>query len=460
VIAAASLSALLEQFCCGWRHEVTDRRYQSWGRYPKARQEAVRPCWRDDLQPLLAEFSAREETFLPFGMGRSYGDACLATSNRVLDMRPLKRFIKADWQAGLVRAEAGVTLEEVLALAIPRGWFLPVTPGTKFVTLGGALANDVHGKNHHVRGTFGCHVRRFGLVRSDRPPAVCSPQENSDLFAATIGGLGMTGVIDWLELQLVPIGSSLIKATQVRFDTLDDFFALSDELDGQYEFTVAWIDCLAKGESAGRGVYMAGNHASEGPLTVNDRFKLNVPLTPPFSAINRLSLRLFNSAYYRAHRPERHDSLIGYDQFFYPLDRVLNWNRIYGPRGFQQYQSVIPLAHAADATREMLEAIAASGSGSFLAVLKLFGDVASPGLLSFPMAGATLALDFPQQGSKTERLFARLDSIVREAGGRMYPGKDAHMSASDFRRAFPAWERVGELTDPSIASRFWHRVTS
>lgn len=460
MIAAASLSPLLEQYCCGWRREVTGRLYKSWGCYPKTRQEGLTPHWRDELQPLLDEFSARKETFLPFGMGRSYGDVCLATSDRVLDMRSLNRFIQADWQAGLIRAEAGVTLEEVLALAVPRGWFLPVTPGTKFVTLGGALANDVHGKNHHVRGTFGCHVPRFGLLRSDRHPVVCSRQENSDLFAATIGGLGMTGVIDWLELQLVPIGSSLIEATHVRFDTLDDFFALSAELDGQYEFTVAWIDCLAKRKSAGRGVYMAGNHASEGPLAFNDRFKLNVPLTPPFSAVNRLSLRLFNSAYYRAHRSGRHDSLVDYEQFFYPLDRVMNWNRIYGPRGFQQYQSAIPLRHAADATREMLEAIAASKSGSFLAVLKLFGDVASPGLLSFPMAGATLALDFPQQGGKTERLFARLDSIVREAGGRLYPGKDAHMSASDFRRAFPAWEKVGELTDPCISSRFWQRVTS
>ena len=409
---------------------------------------------------MLAEASAGNETFLPFGMGRSYGDVCLAASDRVLDMRPLSRFINADWQSGVVRAEAGVTLEEVLALAIPRGWFLPVTPGTKFVTLGGALANDVHGKNHHVKGTFGCHVNRIGLVRTDQPPVVCSREENAELFAATVGGLGMTGVIEWLEIQLAPIGSSMINATHVRFDTLDEFFALSSELDGQYEYTVAWIDCVAKRKSAGRGVYMAGDHAPEGPLTFNDRFKLNVPLTPPFSMINQLSLRLFNSAYYRAHRSGRQDSLIDYEQFFYPLDRILNWNRIYGPRGFQQYQSVIPMTNAADATREMLDTISASRSGSFLAVLKLFGDVASPGLLSFPMPGVTLALDFPEQGKKTADLFARLDSIVRESGGRIYPGKDAHMSPSDFRRAFPGWERVRELADPCIESRFWQRVTS
>jgi FAD/FMN-containing dehydrogenase len=373
-------------------------------------------------------------------------------------MRQLDRFISADWEFGLIRAEAGVTLDEVLAIAIPRGWFLPVTPGTKYVTLGGALANDVHGKNHHRRGTFGCHVPRFGLVRSDCPPLICARQENPDLYAATIGGLGLTGIIDWLELQLVPIRSSQIDATHIRFGTLDEFFALSRELDGKYEFTVSWIDCLARGKSIGRGIFMAGNHAEEGPLAFDDKPKLNVPITPPFSAINRLSLRLFNSAYYRGHRAGRHSSQISYEPFFYPLDRILNWNRIYGPRGFQQYQCVIPERNAAAATRELLDAIAAAHSGSFLAVLKRFGNVASPGLLSFPLPGATLALDFPQQGETTARLFARLDAIVREAGGRLYPAKDAHMSGEDFRATYLSWKRLEELRDVCITSQFWERI--
>ena len=203
---------------------------------------------------------------------------------------------------------------------------------------------------------------------------------------------------------------------------------------------------------------MAGNHAEEGPLAFEDKPKLNVPLTPPFSAINRLSLRLFNSAYYRVHHAGRHDSRIGYEPFFYPLDRVMNWNRIYGSRGFQQYQCAIPEGNAASATRELLNAIAAAHSGSFLAVLKRFGDVASPGLLSFPMPGTTLALDFPQQGEITARLFARLDAIVREAGGRLYPAKDAHMSGADFRTFYPGWEHIEVLRDPAIFSRFWQRV--
>jgi FAD/FMN-containing dehydrogenase len=341
-----------------------------------------------------------------------------------------------------------------------QGWFLPVTPGTKFVTLGGALANDVHGKNHHLRGTFGCHVPRFGLVRSDRPRLICSRHENTELYGATIGGLGQTGVIDWLELQLVPIRSSLIDATHERFNALDEFFALSEELDSQHEYAVAWIDCLASGNAIGRGIYMVGDHAQQGPLTLAKHSKLNMPLTPPFSAINRLSLRLFNTAYYRGHRAGRRSSQISYEPFFYPLDRISNWNRIYGPRGFQQYQCVVPEPDAQAAIGELLSAIADAQSGSFLAVLKRFGDVASPGLLSFPMPGVTLTLDFPQQGEITARLFSRLDAIVREANGRRYPAKDTHMSKSDFQCAFPAWERFMKLTDRSVMSRFWQRVTA
>jgi FAD/FMN-containing dehydrogenase len=431
---------------------------QSWGRYPFHPQAAT-PChWRSDIRRTLSAMAAQHGTLLPFGNGRSYGDSCLATSDNVLHMRSLDRLIAANWETGLVRAEAGVTLAELLDLAIPRGWFLPVTPGTQFVTLGGALANDVHGKNHHVRGTFGCHVPRFGLVRSDRPPLVCSSQENAELYAATIGGLGLTGIIDWLELKLVPICSSLIDVTHIRFGTLDEFFALSAELDGKHEYTVAWIDCLARGKATGRGIYMVGDHAQEGPLEFARQSKLNVPFTPPISAINRLSLRLFNTAYYRSHRAGRHTSTISYEPFFYPLDRILNWNRIYGPRGFQQYQCAIPDANAAAGIRDLLDAIAAAHSGSFLAVLKRFGQVASPGLLSFPLPGATLALDFPQQGDDTANLFARLDTIVRDAGGRLYPAKDAHINGMDFRTMYPAYERLQTLCDPILSSRFWQRV--
>jgi len=434
------------------------RQLASWGRYPYAPQE-LHPCaWRDELPPLFQRLAAAGT--LPYGNGRSYGDSCLAASGELLQTRQLDRLLAADWEQGVVRAEAGVTLAELLAVAIPRGWFLPVTPGTKFVTLGGALANDVHGKNHHVRGTFGRHVRRFALLRSDQAaPLECSTAENPELFRASIGGLGLTGVIAWVELQLMPIASSRIDSITVRFDSLGEFFSLSEEFDKTHEYTVAWIDCLAKSHSAGRGVFSVGNHAREGALEVDGRPRLSVPLTPPVTLMNKLSLNLFNNAYFHLHKPGRHAAQGSYDPFFYPLDSILHWNRIYGRKGFQQYQCVIPEAAAESAMADILASIAASGSGSFLAVMKRCGDVPSPGLMSFPMPGVSLALDFPQHQRLESGLFGRLDQIVRSANGRLYPAKDAHMSGDDFRAFYPAWQQVEALRDPALLSLFWKRVT-
>jgi FAD/FMN-containing dehydrogenase len=395
---------------------------------------------------------------LPYGNGRSYGDSCLAASDQVLHMRSLDRLIDADWNHGVVTVEAGITLAEVLAVAIPRGWFLPVTPGTQFATVGGAIANDVHGKNHHVRGTFGRHVRSFGLLRHGQPQITCSPGANSSLYSASIGGLGLTGIIHWAQLQLMPIRASQIDTNTVRFANLAEFFSLADELDDKHEYSVAWVDCLAKGADTGRGVFIVGDHAQYGSLEVGKRARLSMPLTPPVSLINKLSLGAFNNLYWRVHPSQRTQGRSAYEPFFYPLDRILHWNRIYGRQGFQQYQCVIPSANAEAAMGELLRAIAESGQGSFLAVLKRCGDVRSPGLLSFPMPGTSLALDFPQSEHLENVVFPRLDDIVRAAGGRLYPAKDAHMSGADFRQAYPAWERLEALRDPSLMSRFWSRV--
>lgn len=431
--------------------------YPSWGRFPNIPQTANPVTWRESLGQALGEATALHGTTLPYGNGRSYGDSCIAQSSHVLPMSSLDRFIEADWSTGILTVEAGITLAQVLAAAIPHGWFLPVTPGTKYVTLGGAIANDVHGKNHHVRGTFGQHVRQFGLLR-DLQVLPCSPEENSELFCATIGGLGLTGVITWATLQLMPIRSAQIDSSVERFGSLEDFFALSNELDHRHEYSVAWIDCLAKGPNSGRGVYITGDHARYGSLQAPPAKKRNVPFTPPISLINNVSLRAFNEAYWRSHPPTRTLVRSEYDPFFYPLDKLLNWNRIYGRQGFQQYQCVIPDANAASAMPELLKAIADSGQGSFLAVLKRCGDITSPGLLSFPMPGASLALDFPNRHGLTP-LLQRLDTIVRNAQGRLYPAKDAHMSGRDFRAAYPQWEQLERLRDPSLLSRFWKRVT-
>ncbi|MEE4999315.1 FAD-binding oxidoreductase [Pseudomonas alliivorans] len=429
-----------------------------WGRYPRFAQQGHACTWIDDLPQHMAATLDRHETSLPFGNGRSYGDSCLASSGHVLHMHRLDRFIAANWQTGIVRVEAGMTLAQVLTAAIAQGWFLPVTPGTQFVTVGGAIANDVHGKNHHLRGTFGCHVLRFGLLRQGEQAMICSPVENPLLYAASIGGLGLTGVIHWADLQLMPIRTAQIDSTVVRFANLGEFFTLSRELDHRHEYSVAWVDCLARGSNSGRGVYIVGDHARFGSLEVERRSKLSVPVTPPLSLINNLSLRVFNSLYWNAHPARPTPVRSAYEPFFYPLDRVLHWNRVYGRKGFQQYQCVIPEHGAQDAMQALLDTIAESGQGSFLAVLKRCGDIASPGLLSFPMPGTSLALDFPQHRDLAGSLFPRLDAIVHEAGGRLYPAKDAHMNGSDFRQAYPAWERLEALRDPSLMSRFWKRV--
>lgn len=429
----------------------------SWGRYPHLPQTGLAPAWRSQVADDFARLAHEHGEVLPFGNGRSYGDSCLATSNHVLQMRSLDRFIAADWKTGVLRAEAGVTLGEILQVTIPHGWFLPVTPGTQYATLGGAIANDVHGKNHHVRGTFGNHVRQFGLIRSADGALTCSRESNVELFAASIGGLGLTGVIEWADIQLMPISSSQINGTVTRFNNLDEFFDLSERLDAQHEYSVAWVDCLATGSVAGRGVYFVGDHAPYGSLERSSPSRLNVPVTPPVSLINNPSLRLFNEIYWRKHPSKPTLQRSEYQPFFYPLDGISNWNRIYGRRGFQQYQCVVPHHSARVAIRDLLAMIASSGQGSFLAVLKRCGDVASPGLLSFPLPGTSLALDFPQV-SGLASLFGRMDALVREAGGRLYPAKDAHMSGADFRFGYPAWEQVESLRDPTLNSRFWKRV--
>ena len=369
---------------------------ESWGRYPKATPAKV-----TRLTDRNAPLPQSDLPLLVFGNGRSYGDVCLNDGGHLLLGRGLDRFIAFDAAQGILRAEAGVLLSEILDLIVPQGWFLPVTPGTRFVTLGGAVANDVHGKNHHRAGTFGHHVRAFELVRSDGSRRLCSPSENPDWFAATIGGLGLTGLITWVEIQLRAIAGPWIQAESRRFANLSEFFALSAAADTEHEFTVAWVDCAASGRDLGRGILLSGDFA---PASAGSGKRpkahglLNVPFTPPVSLINPLSLRVFNALYYR--KPEGR-FLTHYEPFFYPLDAIGHWNRIYGPKGFLQYQCVLPPQVAEPALSELLARIAKSGQGSFLAVLKRFGEKPAVGMLSFPRPGVTIALDFPFIGNQT-----------------------------------------------------------
>jgi FAD/FMN-containing dehydrogenase len=403
---------------------------------------------------------AAAATVLPYGNGRSYGDVCLNLGGTLLAARGLDRFISFDPSTGILDCEAGVLFSEIIALVLGHGWFLPVTPGTSFVTVGGAIANDVHGKNHHRAGSFGNHVLELELQRSDGRVLHCSPQENREWFDATIGGMGLTGLIRRARVQLRRVPGPWIRGDSQRFASLPEFFDIARASDADYEYTVAWVDCSAKGRALGRGVFMRGNHApAPEPVRAPSPRRLRMPFTPPLSLINGLSLRMFNALYY--HRPSAvsADALWHYAPFFYPLDAILEWNRIYGPRGFYQYQCVVPEARAPAAIDQMLRQIGSSGSGSFLAVLKLFGHVPSRGLMSFARPGVTLALDFPNRAAPTLALLDALDDITRAAGGAVYPAKDARMSAAAFRSYFPAAEQFGRFIDPQFSSSFWRRVT-
>jgi FAD/FMN-containing dehydrogenase len=435
-----------------WRRTVGS----SWGRYPPAVHTRVVPLvWRAD-PVVLADIPGK---LLPFACGRSYGDSCLNHGETLLDVSGLDRFIAFDQEQGLLRCEAGVTLDEILRVVAPRGWFLPVLPGTRWVSVGGAIANDIHGKNHHRAGTFGGHVTRFELLRSSGERLLCAPDRHPELFQATIGGLGLTGVILWAELRLARVAGTGITVEQRRYPDLSAFFDLSAS-DADYEYTVAWVDCLARGRRLGRGVYLRGDHA---PLPVRRAAppagaRMRVPFDAPARLLNRATVGAFNAAYYR--RPLRGGarSTVAYGGFFFPLDAVESWNRLYGRPGFLQYQCVVPNERP-EALSAILDRVSHGREVPALAVLKRFGDVPSPGMLSFPRPGLTLAVDLAFRGRSTLDLLDALDAIVRAAGGAVYPAKDARMSGDSFRQFFPRWEAFARHMDPRFSSSFWRRVT-
>jgi FAD/FMN-containing dehydrogenase len=402
---------------------------------------------------------------LVFGCGRSYGDVGMNPGGRLIDCRALDRFIAFDRATGILSCEAGVTLADILAVACrPEddggGWMLPVTPGTRFVTIGGAIANDVHGKNHHALGTFGSHLLSLELARTDGNRLICTPKQNSELFAATIGGLGLTGLILSATIQMRRVPGLAVEAEDIRFDGLSDFFALASESDMAWEYTGAWIDCVARGRFLGRGIYFRARHvAGLGADPPARKPRIRFPVVSPFSLAMPVTVWLFNAAYWRKLGPRGRSRRLGsYEKVLYPLDAVGAWNRIYGPRGFYQFQCQIPLHRMREVVAELLGIVAASGQASALSVLKLFGARPSPGLLSFPAPGATLALDFPNRGPGTGTLLRRLELIVVEAGGRVYAAKDGLTHAATFRAGYPGLVRFLPHIDPGFASGFARRV--
>ena len=427
---------------------------RSWGGLTAKDTTLVSP------QAWMSEPARHPRPALVFGNGRSYGDSCLNDGGTLIVGRGLDRILAFDRKLGLITCEAGVLLDRLLQLVIPAGWFPPVTPGTSLVTIGGALANDVHGKNHHRAGTFGRHVRAFELERSDGTRLTCAPDINGELYAATIGGFGLTGLITQVTLQLMPIASAEMMQETLHFGGLDDFFAIAAESDATHDYTVAWIDSLAGGEHLGRGVFFRANHAATASSgQPSSRRSLPFPFTPPVPLINGLTMRVFNLLYRLSQPRSPQPRPVPYRPFFYPLDRVANWNRAYGPAGLRQFQCAIPSANARDAVRDLLRRTHAAGEASFLTVLKIFGDIASPGMMSFPLPGATLTLDFANRGERTAELLEDLDRIALAAGGRVNPYKDARMSARTFEASFPHWRDFARHVDPGFSSNFWRRVT-
>jgi FAD/FMN-containing dehydrogenase len=417
--------------------------HESWGKF--IRSTPARVVYEPRFDDLV----------LPYGLGRSYGDVCLNNGHTLLDTSRMAHLLAFDDATGVLTCEAGATLDDILQVLVPRGWFLPVTPGTKFVTVGGCIANDVHGKNHHRAGTFGRHVLSFELLRSDGTRIRCTPSD--DLFRATIGGLGLTGLILSAQVQLRRIDSAAIVEERIPFRSLGEFESLSAASDATHEYTVAWLDTFRD-----RGLFIRGNHASSLPdhpepakdLDVRRSAPRSLPMAVAAPFLKPSTLRAFNTAYFHGTRRAAAKP-VHYAPFFYPLDAIANWNSVYGRRGFLQYQFVIPEKQGMQPVAEILGRLKRTGSA--LTVIKKFGALQSPGMLSFPRLGTTVSMDFAA-GDELLPLLEECDALVEAAGGSVYPAKDARMAPERFRRFFPQWEDFGRHTDPQFSSSFWRRV--
>lgn len=425
---------------------------QSWGRLSEVDHNII----LFDTPTSAIEAIKNHCPAIAYGMGRSYGDVSLNTEGSLWQTTDLDHFISFDQKYGVLHCESGVMLKDIHQVLIPKGWMLPVTPGTQMITVGGAISNDVHGKNHHKHGTFGDHVLYIKLLRTNGDIIECSSKKNSEWFYATLGGIGLTGLILEAKIQLRTIKSSWIECETIAYYNIDDFFHLADSSEKEWEYTVSWVDCLAG--SSVKGLFMRGNLSESEEMAIPKIKDKVVPFTPPISLVNRFSLPLFNFSYFHIHRLRNRKQTVYYESFLYPLDKLHNWNKMYGPRGFYQYQCVIPRDIGKQTIQEMLKVIKRYNQGSFLAVLKTFGSNFSKGLLSFPRPGVTLALDFPNQGKPTLELFAELDQLVYEAGGRLYLAKDMCMSKKLFEAGYPKYKEVLKFKDPNISSDMSRRL--
>jgi len=415
----------------------------NWGNYPVIESNEESFVFDEQLDKLMS----KEQPFITRGNGRCYGDASLA--DRTISTLKFDKILSFDATAGVFECQSGITLDQILTVIVPKGWFLPVTPGTKFITIGGALASDVHGKNHHVDGSISNHVLDFDLVLASGDVITCSPSVNSELFEATCGGMGLTGVISRVKFSLKKIETSFIKQKQIKAANLQELIELFNTYK-DYTYSVAWIDCLKKGEHFGRSILMLGEHASvnelhgnlkSNPLKLPGNKQITFPVNMPSWVLNQFTVKAFNFLYYGKNFKKEINNVVSYEPFFYPLDKVLHWNRLYGKKGFVQYQFVLPL-DAKQGLIEILTRISDEGLGSFLAVLKVFGKQES--MISFPKEGYTLALDFPVRGNLLAFL-DELDQLVLKYNGRLYMSKDARMKPEMLIAGYPELDKFKSI---------------
>ena len=436
---------------------TTRRVLRGWGRTAPSASDVVRVSDPDDVDDLMAAAVAAGRRVLARGLGRSYGDAAQCAGGVVLDGTGLDTILASDLEAGWVRVGAGVSLDTLMKVLLPRGWFVPVSPGTRFVTVGGAIAADIHGKNHHRDGSFCSHVTRLSLATPTGRHEV-GPEADPDLFWATAGGMGLTGIIVDATIRLLPVETTRMVVDTERTADLDDCMARMTARDDDYRYSVAWIDGLARGRHLGRAILDRGDHARLDDLPVGNRGgaldfdsggRLSVPVTPPSGLINPVTIAAFNEAWYRKAPRRRVGHLASIPAFFHPLDGVEGWNRVYGPRGFLQYQCVVPDG-AGDTIRAIVARVSEGRAASFVNVLKRFGP-GDPGPLSFPMAGWTLALDLAAGAPALGPLLDGLDALVLEAGGRVYLAKDARLRPEALEAMYPdlpRWRAVRGRVDP------------
>jgi decaprenylphospho-beta-D-ribofuranose 2-oxidase len=411
----------------------------NWNNYPVVEAKEVSFDFDRELVEKLTNPS------IAHGNGRCYGDASLYSD--VINTLRFDKLLSFDEKHGIITCQSGTLLSDLLQIIVPRGWFLPVTPGTKFITVGGAVASDVHGKNHHVDGSFSNHVITMNVLTGTGEILKCSKTVNSDLFWATCGGMGLTGVILEVTFRLKHIHSSYIRQKQIKAENLDKVMELFDQ-NTDSTYSVAWIDCLKTGNGFGRSILMLGEHAgtdevaAKDKLGVKDKSLVTVPFHFPSFVLNGLSVKIFNALFYAKNIKKESNNVVHYDPYFYPLDSILSWNKIYGRKGFVQYQFVLPFSVSKTGLKDILTRISKKGMGSFLAVLKLFGE--QNDLISFPMRGYTLALDFSIQPGLFEFL-DELDKVVADYGGRIYLSKDARMKKEIFWSTYPHAREFQEI---------------